>query len=93
MQWTFSVSTSEQANAISAVLTERQYQEAIWGKDTPEDPGHKTKEEWAHSIFCYAHNTGYALDRKPDRTFKERMVKAAALAVAALEWAEKNNIN
>ena len=65
------------------VLAERKYQEAIW------DGCQNTKDEWA--VFC----AEYALansKRTAGRDFRERMVKVAALAFAAIEAVDEETL-
>jgi hypothetical protein len=77
--------TNTQALILGEIVQERRYQNMLWGIDR----ANMTEEQWISVIDDYTHNCGEAHARKPDRTFKERMLKTAALAVAALEWAEK----
>lgn len=61
------------------IAEERQYQDACWGGKS-EDVKH-SETTWLHFINEYANGTG----RAEGRDFRERMIKAAALCVAAVE--------
>lgn len=65
--------------ALKDVWSERSYQDEKWGGKSF-DLNH-TEEEWLAWINEYAYGVG----RAEGRPFRERMVKAAALCVAAIE--------
>ena len=67
-------------NIFEEIRNERAYQDAKWGGQEHDD-GVETEDSWVHYITEYANSTG----RAEGRAFRERMIKVAALAVAALE--------
>lgn len=70
--------------AIDDVIAERKYQDAKWGGKSF-DLGH-SEADWLRWINEYVNGTG----RAAGRDFRERMVKGAALCVAAIEALDMN---
>lgn len=74
-------------NILQEIKTEREYQDTKWGHDT--DDEQNTPWMWASYIGQYAtkwmRGTFAPLGRDVTDTFRECMVKVAALAVAAIE--------
>ena len=70
---------SSTVKVLKDVYNERSYQDTKWG-GTPFDRQH-SEAEWLTWINEYANGTG----RAEGRAFRERMIKTAALAVAAVE--------
>jgi hypothetical protein len=77
------VSSHEQANALFAVIEERNYQDGKWGHSF--ERTNMTKSEWIRIIGEYSRGEG----RAKDYPFNVRMIKAAAIAVAAVEWEQR----
>ena len=67
---------------IRQIDTERREQHARWGNKN--DDGHSVRD-WVAFI---AKQIGLAMSGE-SWTFRERMVKVAALAIAAIEWDER----
>lgn len=65
--------------------SERAYQDGKWGGTAPDDA--RTQSEWEGWIKEYSQGEG----RAAGRAFRERMLKTAALAVAALEAYDRKN--
>lgn len=61
------------------IVLERQYQNELWGEKNDDK---NTEEDWVSYITEYANGL---TERTKDKSFRERLVKVAALAVAALE--------
>jgi hypothetical protein len=69
--------------AFAAVLNERRYQDEKWGG--PEHDDTETEENWQKYITEYANAQG----RSESYDFRKRMVKIAALALAAIESVDR----
>lgn len=65
--------------AIADALLEREYQDKKWGGPSHDDT--ETEENWVKYITEYANAQG----RAKDYDFRKRLVKVAALALAAIE--------
>lgn len=70
---------------LHEVAAERKYQDKKWGGPTHDDT--ESEANWIAYINKYAIG---GFDDK-DRPFRERMVKVAALAVAAIESHDRKN--
>lgn len=68
-----------QEKVIADVIAERQYQDAKWGGAAHDAT--EGNDDWVRYVVEYATGQG----RAADYDFRKRMVKAAALAVAAVE--------
>jgi hypothetical protein len=79
--------TPQRAEILSEVNDERKYQDELWGQHN--DDG-TTEAEWKTYIDQYTHAFHRAEKYKDD--FRTRMVKVAALAVAAVEAFDRTNI-
>jgi hypothetical protein len=75
-----------QKKALEDVKSERDYQDTIWNTDQRNDLKNETTESFFKYIIEYASNATVRL--KP-RTERERLIKVAALAVAAVERIDK----
>lgn len=71
--------SSEQEEAIDLALAERRHQDGRWGGSTVDDT--RTEGDWASYIVEYATGNG----RGVKHNFAGRMVRVAALALAAVE--------
>lgn len=71
--------------AVADALLERQYQDSKWGG--PEHDDTETEENWQKYITEYANGQG----RATTHDFRKRMVKVAALAIAAIESCDRKN--
>jgi hypothetical protein len=69
-----------QEAVLNEIRAERQYQDSIWGG--PEHDDTNTERNWADYIVEYLSGLS---PRTQHKGFRERMVKVAALAVAAIE--------
>jgi hypothetical protein len=75
--------------AIFAELDEeREYQDDLWGKDNDDS---NTEANWKNYIDQYNHAHGRGQKYKKD--FRKRMVKVAALAVAAIETYDRTTVD
>jgi hypothetical protein len=54
------VVTNNREDIFDAINRERQYQESIWGKDDPKDPGNKTEDDWVSAMPTFANPTGHS---------------------------------
>lgn len=80
LKQTLPITKSEiQANAIQAVLMERDYQDRLWGAINDRTT---TEDEWLRIISEYS--TGNCV-RAKGYNFRTRMIKTAAIALAAIE--------
>lgn len=73
--------------AISDVLLEREYQDEKWGGPSHDDT--ETEGSWEKYISEYNNAQGRAVDYD----FRTRMIKVAALAVAAIESHDRRTAN
>lgn len=73
------IKDEKQLDILSEILKERAYQDAKWGGSSHDDT--ETEENWQKYITEYANAQGSS----SDYDFRKRMVKVAALAVAAIE--------
>jgi hypothetical protein len=69
--------------AVADILNERTYQDEKWGG--PEHDDAETEENWQKYITEYANAQG----RSESYDFRKRMVKVAALALAAIESVDR----
>jgi hypothetical protein len=69
--------------AVAAILNERRYQDEKWGGSEHDDT--ETEENWQRYITEYANAQG----RSSSYDFRKRMVKVAALAMAAIESVDR----
>lgn len=76
---------SRTTGVLKEVYNERGYQDKLWG-GKGFDTTH-TEAEWLTWISEYAYGNG----RAAGRAFRERMIKTAALAVAAVEALDVKN--
>jgi hypothetical protein len=67
-------------NIFEEIRDERDYQDKKWGGEEHDDTV-EDEASWIHYITEYANSTG----RAEGRPFRERMIKVAALAVAAIQ--------
>lgn len=67
-------------DVLAEIRGERQYQDYLWGG--PEHDDKQTERNWTDFIVEYLSGLS---PRTKDKGFRERMVKVAALAVAAIE--------
>lgn len=75
-------------HVLAEVAEERKYQDTRWG-GADHDDVHENEESWLRYITEYA----TAQDRAREYNFRKRMVKVAALAVAAIEsWDRKRAV-
>lgn len=72
-------SSEVQEMAVDMVLAEREYQDEKWGGSGFDDT--QTQGDWASYIIEYATGNGHAANY----SFAKRMMKVAALGLAALE--------
>lgn len=70
----------EQASAVKDVLKERDYQDGLWGQANDRDS--MTQSLWIKILTDYATGT---CDRARGYDFRTRMIKASAIALAAVE--------
>jgi len=75
---------------FEAIKQERAYQDGRWGGADHDDQ--HGPNEWIAFITAYAGKTFYCCKDHPAdiQEFKRNMIKVAALAVAAIEWADRN---
>lgn len=79
--------TPARAGLYAEVEDERQYQEALWGQASDDK---NTETNWKVYIADYLHGHNRAEKYRGD--FRKRMVKVAALALAAVEAFDRTNI-
>lgn len=72
--------SAKQVKVFAEIANEREYQDTIWGAVA--DATH-SDEEWSRFIEDYSKGLGRAEKYKGD--FRTRMIKVAAIAVAAVE--------
>jgi hypothetical protein len=72
--------SSKQTAIFSEIASEREYQDSLWGG--PESDDRNSQPQWSSYITEYANMSS---PRTKNRPFRERMLKVAALAVAAIE--------
>lgn len=68
---------------LADIITERNYQDMKWGAAF--ERANMTMSEWIRIIGEYSRGEG----RAANYSFETRMVKAAAIAVAAVEWQKR----
>lgn len=71
---------------LHEVAAERKYQDKKWGGPAHDDT--ESEANWLKYIDEYAQGN---VERTKDRPFRERMLKVAALAVAAVESYDRKN--
>jgi hypothetical protein len=83
--------TPVRRNIFEEIERERQYQDEVHGG--PDNDDSQTEANWVKFVMDNATGTGFAAcPGKPDkRPFRERMLKVAALAVAAIESHDRMN--
>lgn len=67
------------------IRAERKYQDSKWGG--PDNDDTRSEKDWQWYISEYANAQG----RAADYDFRKRMVKVAAMAVAAIESFDRKN--
>jgi hypothetical protein len=82
------VSSASQGDILAEVAEERAYQDTLWGQDN--DDG-ATENEWKVYLSEYTHGYGRAEKYRDD--FRTRMVKVAALAIAAVEAFDRTHVD
>lgn len=88
---TVSVNTAEQKQAFDEVKAERDYQDRLWNNDKRHDDTHETPATFRHYINQY--NTDEPTVRGKARTDREKFIKVAALAIAAIESIDRKANN
>lgn len=79
------VPDADEQKVIVDVLKERTYQKGLW---TVDFDANNTEANWLSYINHYANGVGKALKYKDD--FRVRMIKTAALAIAAVRALDVN---
>jgi len=78
-------------NILQEIKDERAYQDGRWGGHAHDDQ--HGPNEWIAFITAYAGKAFYCCDEHPADLleFRRNMIKVAALAVAAVEWADRKD--
>lgn len=76
--FTITTFSAPQANVVQEILRERDYQDELWGAAFDRQ---NTNGQWLDMIRDYAYGNG----RATGYDFRKRMIKVAALALAAVE--------
>jgi len=75
------------SRALQSVLAERERQKSLSfsGQSVTEFDKQNTQADWVNYVVRYASGGAPKLEKRRDLEFRQAMVKAAALALAAIE--------